>query len=492
MPAPGRSYIVQAPNGAPPNGETPAPAAGDAGASGVPPESEVGQEEGAAAEESGGYGPTPLLKVRILHNWLRCLCGKEEIKDPPPKKKEDPCAEKKDDPCAEKKPDDPCAKKEDPKPADPCAKPEDDPCACFEKKKKDPCLTIAAWVDLDYTYRSTGGGNNPIAPVMNHYGNEFLNRQDGIFISKPLDAKCWDWGFNCIAIGGSDASFLNPTRGWFTGDYGPGGSIRESFQFTDLNLTAHLPILTEGGVDIKAGRQTTILGPMGALPWQRWFDSSDYAWYNMEEGRYTGVSSVWHINKRLDWYNGFELGWGTFFDMIPHDVDYITNIGYWLDSEAKKTKVWTTVLTGPTSVHSGKFTTVLELGLQQNWNDRWYQIVDSQMVWSRGPVNAPVPPGYNENAYDIYTYLGYHLNKCVDLQGRFEWYDDVDGRNYAGGFGVPNTQYYALTLGPDYHPYKWLQFRPEVRYDYATHPNFGQHFDRRNEVSVAAELLFKF
>src|SRR5262249_2926429 len=151
-------------------------------------------------------------------------------------------------------------------------------------------------------------------PVMNHYGNEFLNRQNGVAISKVLDPEHFSWGFNSIFIFGSDASFLNPTKGWFRGtQFGPGGEDRYSCQFTDLNLTAHLPILTEGGVDIKAGRQTTILGPMGALPWQRWFDSSDYAWYNMEEGRYTGVSSVWHVTKQFDWYNGFELGWGTFF-----------------------------------------------------------------------------------------------------------------------------------------------------------------------------------
>src|SRR5207247_179374 len=140
-------------------------------------------------------------------------------------------------------------------------------------------------------------------------------------------------------------------------------------QWTDLNLTAHLPILTEGGVDIKAGRQTTILGPMGSLPWQRPFTSADYAWYVMEEGRFTGVSSVWHINQQLHWYNGIEIGGlGVFFDNPAHGVDYITNITYWLDEEAKTTKVWTTVLTGPTGFFThDENTTVFELGLLHNY-----------------------------------------------------------------------------------------------------------------------------
>src|SRR5262249_49732898 len=152
----------------------------------------------------------------------------------------------------------------------------------FGEQEK-PCIRISGWADFDYTYRSTGPGITPIAPVMNRFGDEFLVRQLGIYLTKPLDPKEWSWGFNSIFIAGADASFLALTAGTWATTHPRFGS-----QFTDLNLPAHLPILTEGGVDVKAGRQTTILGPMGALPWQRYFTSSDYAWYNMEEGRYTG------------------------------------------------------------------------------------------------------------------------------------------------------------------------------------------------------------
>ena len=322
---------------------------------------------------------------------------------------------------------------------------------------------------------------------MNRFGDEFLIRQIGLYITKPLDPKELSWGFNAIFIGGPDASFLTPTAGGWKNT-----NPRWGTDFTDLNLTAHLPILTEGGVDIKAGRQTTVLGPMGALPWQRYFDSSDYAWYNKEEGRYTGVSANWKISKQLEWYNGIEFGWGTFFDEIGTGAEYITQINYWLDCEAKKTKVWTTVLTGPTGKVSTGNTTVVELGLLQNWNKYWYQIIDSQIVYSKAPIFGPKPPGYQERAYDVYTYLGCHLNKCWDLNSRFEWYDDVDGGGYPGGFGRPHTNYFEVTLGPDYHPYKWVEFRPEIRYDYATHENFGQLNDKRNQLSIATELLFKF
>jgi hypothetical protein len=352
-----------------------------------------------------------------------------------------------------------------------------------------PCINVSGWADFDYTYRSTGSGINNVAPVMNRFGNEALVRQLGIYLSKPLDPKEWSWGFNAIFIAGADASFLGPTAGgWRNTD------PRFGSQFTDLNLTAHLPILTEGGVDVKAGRQGTVLGSMSALPWARFFDSGDYAWNNLEEGRYTGVSTVWHVTKRLDWYNGAEIGgWGVFYDNAVHGVDYITQVSYWLDEDAKNTKVWFTVLTGPTDFMAhGKNTTTVEVGLQHNWSERTYQIIDTQMTYSKGPLNSVPPPGYQERAYDVYTYLGYHLTKTVDVNSRFEWYKDVDGGGYPGGFGVPKTDYFEVTLGPDYHPTKWVQFRPEVRYDYATHDNFGQNNDKKNQLSVAAEVLFKF
>ena len=135
---------------------------------------------------------------------------------------------------------------------------------------------------------------------------------------------------------------------------------------------------------------------MGALPWQRYFNSSDYAWYNLEEGRYTGVSANWHINKRLDWYNGIEFGgWGVVLRKLSAAPQYITNVSYWLDEEAKKTKVWTTVLTGPTGVaRQRQHAPMFELRhCSTTGTSTCYQIIDTQMVYSKAPIFCDRPPG---------------------------------------------------------------------------------------------------
>ena len=50
-----------------------------------------------------------------------------------------------------------------------------------------PTIHISAWMDFDYTYRSTGHGINNIAPVMNRFGDEFLARELGLYVFRPLD-----------------------------------------------------------------------------------------------------------------------------------------------------------------------------------------------------------------------------------------------------------------------------------------------------------------
>jgi hypothetical protein len=254
-----------------------------------------------------------------------------------------------------------------------------------------------------------------------------------------------------------------------------------------------LPILTDGGVDLKFGRQSTVLGPMGAVSYARWFDSSDYTWYNLEEGRYTGLSANWKINKWLSWYNGIELGgWGSFFDFTVAGPCYITQINYWFDEEAKRTQFTFTVLTGPTGHFSNGNTTAIETTIHQNWTDYVYQVVSFQMVYSKAPVFQAVPSSYQQRAYEIYSYLGFHLSCTLDFNTRVEWYKDVDGGFYPGGFGTPDTNYEEVTLGFDYHPVKWLQIRPEVRGDFASHDAFGEFHDRRNQLSIACDALFKF
>jgi hypothetical protein len=70
--------------------------------------------------------------------------------------------------------------------------------------------------------------------------------------------------------------------------------------------------------------------------------------------------------------------------------------------------VWTTVLTGPTGHFMNGNTTTFELGLLHNWNKYVYQIIDTQMNWSKAGVFSAPDPTCRQRAYDVYTYIGFH------------------------------------------------------------------------------------
>src|SRR5260370_13770646 len=102
-----------------PNGSQPAPDA--AQPSPLQQEAQTTGQDAPATEERPSYGPTPLDKVGILQNLI------------------------------------------------------------FGDRAKDSKIKVSGWIDLDYTFRSSGPGINNIAPVQNRFGDEFLARELGLF-----------------------------------------------------------------------------------------------------------------------------------------------------------------------------------------------------------------------------------------------------------------------------------------------------------------------
>ncbi len=115
-------------------------------------------------------------------------------------------------------------------------------------------LRLFGWIDAGYTYASTGPGPLTVETRENRFGNEFLLNEAAIVLEKPLDAKELSWGFNATFYAGADAALLLPEGGFRT------TNPRFGADFRQLYLSAHLPVLTEGGVDLRAGRMGTIIG----------------------------------------------------------------------------------------------------------------------------------------------------------------------------------------------------------------------------------------
>ena len=98
-------------------------------------------------------------------------------------------------------------------------------------------------------------------------------------------------------------------------------------------------------------------------------------------------------------------------------------------------------------------------------------------------------PCHQVRPYGIYNINIFHLTPKIDLNSRAEWFDDVRGTRT----GV-STNYSEVTLGINWHPLKYIEFRPEIRGDFAGAPAFGVDgaHTHRSQLSGGISFLLKF
>jgi hypothetical protein len=341
-------------------------------------------------------------------------------------------------------------------------------------------IRTLAWVEGGYTGASVGPGLLSVEPRQNRFGNEFLINQIGITVDRPLEQDRFNLGFMVRYFAGADAALGQPKGGIGFPVHNP----RFGQDFRDLYISAHLPILTEGGVDFQIGRMNTIIGYNGFLAPYRPFYSSDYQFFYAQDGAFTGFLTNLHVTDRLSVWNGMTLGANTFF--VNRSADsycYIGQINYWL-TEERKTRLTGSVYAGPNAIFAapglaGTYVTMVELRVQHNWSDRFTQVIQNNMGWD---ANTPVGTG---SFYGLYGIQIFHLIPTLDINSRIEWFDDVHGTRT----GV-STDYEAVTLGLNWHPVKAVEFRPEIRGDFAGAPAFGTNGDHTHHSQLTGGISF--
>ena len=345
-------------------------------------------------------------------------------------------------------------------------------------------LRTFGWAEVGYSGSSSGSGLLSVQPRLNRFGNQFLFNQLGFALQKPLEQDRFNLGFNIRYFAGADAAAGQPKGGI---GY-PVGNKRFGQDFRDLFIEAHLPILTDGGMDVKFGRMNSIIGYNGFLAPYRPFYSSDYQFNYAQDGAFTGLLTNLHVNERLDVWNGVTLGANTFFTKrSPNSICYIGQVNYWLTDE-KKTRLTASVYAGPDAIFAapglnGKFVTMVELRVQHNFSERFTVVVQNNMGWDG---QTAVGTGA---FYGLYAIGIYHLNPKLDVQARAEWFDDPQGTRT----GV-KTDYSEATLGLNWHPNKWLEVRPEIRGDFAANPAYGTNgsHDHYSQLTGGISALVKF
>jgi hypothetical protein len=384
------------------------------------------------------------------------------------------------------------------------------------------------WIDGVHFYGQLDAGimGNPSGPADSlNFGRLFDDRANQVQLNqllltanKPLDPKNSDyqWGFKVQFMYGSDARYTQ-----FLGELNRvDPNQRYQLDVVEANVLAHLPWLTSGGIDVKAGQYPTPLGYETIDPSTNPFYSHSYIFNFAAPFKQTGLLAVTHVNDVLDIYSDIDTGTNTTFGPLGDNNGAIGGIGGFN----------LTLLDGNLTVlaltHFGpdQATRLLSpLGVNANGQWRFYNdlvvtykasdalTLVTETAWARDGYGAVGKPA---NAIGVAQYASYSLTDTLTLNGRIEYFRD-DNNFFVASFpsnSAPvlaqqgfapfvhvapgtNTTYGEMTIGVTWKPalpapITGLAIRPEVRWDHAFTNNnpFNAQMDN-NAVTLGVDAV---
>lgn len=313
----------------------------------------------------------------------------------------------------------------------------------------------------------------------------------------------FDWGFKLQVTAGTDTRFINPL-----GTFEKTARGNYSLAVVEAYLTAHLPVLGAGGVDLKAGQFATLLGSEYILPTANFFYSHNYIFNFGLPFQHLGAFATWHATPQLDVLAGFTRG---------VNVSLNDNNG----ASAFTGGLQLTLLEGKFVL--GYYTHLGPENPRDRRNLRQFHSLTATIkptdkltfVTDALYVHDEVAGGVS--AYGWSQAVLYTVNKVLSLGLRAEVFRDANGffvgqfakaDNYAdflrGDFGAADPKtlfagrstYFAVTAGANIRPPlgRWtdrLLVRPEVRYDRSSAPAF-RDLTRKDQITAGLDVIVSF
>jgi hypothetical protein len=238
------------------------------------------------------------------------------------------------------------------------------------------------------------------------HANQFQLNQVLLTAQKPLDPKNPDyqWGFKVQFMYGSDARYTQ-----FLGELNRvNPNARYQFDVVDANVQAHLPWLTEGGIDLKAGQYPTPLGCETIDPSTNPFYSHSYIFQFGLPFNHTGALTTTHISSLLDVYAGADTGSNTTFGPLDENNGAIAGIaGFGFNMMDGNLTVLALTHFGPEQA------TRLLSPLGVNANGVWRYFNDVMVTWKASEVLTLVTEA--NLVRDGYGAAGKPVNGLVSL-----------------------------------------------------------------------------
>jgi hypothetical protein len=381
------------------------------------------------------------------------------------------------------------------------------------------------WADgITFSGHIEGGTSiNPDSPASGiNFGQLFTDRdnqpilnQAMLTLARDLDPKNanFDVGFKLQAMYGADARYTH-----FLGELDRATSDRNQLDIVEANVTAHLPVLTDGGIDMKVGQYPTPLGAEVIDATGNPLYTHSYIFNFGLPFKHTGGMATIHATDVIDLWVGVDSGVNTSLGGGDDNsaAAFLAGLGLnLLDGNL------TVLALGHFGPENG--TGPLNAGLPVDSSFReYYDVVvtwkaTDKLTWTT-ELNAVHDDLFHAAAEGVATYLSYALNEVVTLQGRGEIFADNQGffvyafpnsldfvnaeygfANHSYNFSSKGgTTYGELTLGVNYKPpvpkpLAGLIIRPEIRVDDILGGNNAFDDGRKaTQVTIATDLILSF
>lgn len=412
-------------------------------------------------------------------------------------------------------------------------------------------LKVGGWIETSISANDNARHDAFNGPVtFQDRDSEFqLNQLNGFF-QKTVTASgdAFDWGGRFDIMFGSDSIF---TQAYGNPNLNPRTLLPEPRGNWDLKLTGdrfyglampnayaefNLPI--GDGLDVKVGHFYTPVGYEVVTSPDNFFVTKPYTFQYGEPFTHTGVLGSYTFSPNWAATAGALTGSST----GGWDGNFNRNLATWSalaggtwTSDDAGTSLNITGTAGPQSDNNSSFWGLFSIVGKHNITDKLHLILQhdhgyaNNVVTGNGTIasfaagNGGTASTSLQNAewYGLNGYLLYDVNDKLGAGLRAEWFRDNNGFRIAGpgrcaaagnsssygptgtgynyacnatsmaAYPTAGSGYYELTAGLTYKPVKWLNLRPNVRFDYANTPVFAGG-NQHTQVLFTADAVITF
>jgi len=347
---------------------------------------------------------------------------------------------------------------------------------------EDSPIQIYGWIQNSFTANPSFPADRVNFGVTPNYrSNDWLGNQYYTVFENTLEQEGeFNIGYRLDFMMGHDWEF-NKMRGVFDNAW-PSGHF-PGIDLPQFYGEMHLPILTEGGLDVKFGRWYSLHGYEVVPAIGRPLLSVPYTFTFGEPFTHWGLMTTWHVTDNLVIYNGSPQGWDDFQNRnIPWGymggfaytgLDDKLNFSFIYSYAANQWhKIETELENGdvvevPNVGYTGNFTHLWTTILSYQWTDKLTQVLENDngleedvpIDQGNGVIGRDNSRWHGAENWFLYDFFG--TGKLTGVW-RSEIFWDIDG--FRTGFA---DRYYEQTLGLIYKPCPWLWIRPEARFDWA-------------------------